>query len=217
MKPEDILNYILNKYNVASEGKMPVEIPDTGRLDLAKLFHELGFKVGAEIGVGDGSYSKTLFETNPGVKMYGVDVWKIYDNYTAYFTETIAQYYEEVRRYFAPFPNYEIIKELSVDAVKRFDDNSLDFVYIDSNHQEPYITQDITEWSKKVRPGGIISGHDYCSGIKAENGTRYFDVIKATQKYAADNDIKPWFVLGLGERFPGIIKDRSRSWFWIKP
>ena len=104
-----------------------------------------------------------------------------------------------------------------MDAVNRFEDNSLDFVYIDANHTEPFVTQDITEWSKKVRPGGVVSGHDYYSGSKDNRGTRFFDVIKATHKYTKDNNIKPWFVLGLGERLPGLVKDRSRSWFWVKP
>ncbi|MCH7513766.1 MAG: hypothetical protein IH947_07460, partial [Bacteroidetes bacterium] len=41
------------------EGKK-VEIPNCGREDLAKFFVEMGFKVGAEIGVDKGEFTKVL-------------------------------------------------------------------------------------------------------------------------------------------------------------
>ena len=216
MNPNHTLNYIYNKYSIVSDEKMPIEIPNAGRADLARLLNELNFEVGAEIGVANGVYSKQLCRANPRMKFYGIDAWETYGNYGDYSAETLALYYDEVKKYFASFPNYEIIKESSMDAVNRFEDNSLDFVYIDANHTEPFITQDIAEWSKKVRPGGIVSGHDYIKGIKAENGTRFFDVIKVTHKYTKANSINPWFVLGLGNRLPGLVKDISRSWFWVK-
>jgi predicted O-methyltransferase YrrM len=46
-------------------------------------------------------------------------------------------------------------------AADDFLDNSLDFVYIDAGHRFDDVVQDIIKWTKKVRKGGIISGHDY--------------------------------------------------------
>ena len=48
-----------------------------------------------------------------------------------------------------------------MEAIKDFEPNSLDFVYIDANHDKEHVTEDIEEWAKIVRPGGIVSGHDY--------------------------------------------------------
>ncbi len=48
-----------------------------------------------------------------------------------------------------------------MDALEDFEDNSLDFVYIDGDHNFKHISEDIYEWTKKVRSGGIVSGHDY--------------------------------------------------------
>jgi predicted O-methyltransferase YrrM len=48
-----------------------------------------------------------------------------------------------------------------MDAVKDFADGSLDFVYIDGHHGFKYVAEDIWEWHKKVRKGGIVAGHDY--------------------------------------------------------
>src|SRR3990167_3574322 len=57
--------------------------------------------------------------------------------------------------------DYTIIGEYSINASIDFLDNSLDFVYIDANHTLPHITADIFAWERKVKRGGIISGHDY--------------------------------------------------------
>lgn len=208
------LDFIIKKYNIDPNGKLPIEIPNVGKGDLAKLLQELDFKVGVEVGVAEGKYSRKLCRINHQMKLYGVDAWKIYGDYADYSAEKLDLLYEQVKKESAQYLNYEIIKEFSTDAVKRFEDNSLDFVYIDANHYEPYITQDITEWSKKIRKGGIVSGHDYFRGYS--NG-RAFDVIKAVNKYAKENNIKPWFVLGLAAKIPGLVRDTSRSWLWVKP
>ncbi len=200
------LDYIIKKYNIDPSGEVPIEIPNVGRDDLAKLIHELDFRAGVEVGVAEGNYSKKLCEANPQMKIYGVDPWEAYINYSPQYIKLL---YERAKERLAPFPNYKIMKESSMNAVKKFKDNSLDFVYIDANHKDPYITEDINEWSKKIKSGGIISGHDYFN-------RRSFDVIEATQKYTKDNNIKPWFVLGLPAKVPGLVRDASRSWFWVK-
>ena len=49
----------------------------------------------------------------------------------------------------------------SLEAVKAFEDGSLDLVFIDGSHLEPDVRDDITAWRPKVRAGGLLSGHDY--------------------------------------------------------
>ncbi len=206
------LDYIIKKYNIDPTGKLPIEIPNVGKNDLANLLHELDFKVGAELGVAEGKYSRKLCRANPQMKLYGIDAYKVYDNYSDYSADTLSSLYEQVKKAFTQYSNYEIIKKFSTDAIKRFKDNSLDFIYIDANHSNPYVTEDIVEWSKKVRPGGIVSGHDYIN-LRG----KACHVIEATQKYTKKNNIKPWFILGLSAKIPGMIRDASRSWFWVKP
>lgn len=48
----------------------------------------------------------------------------------------------------------------SAEAAPRFADRSLDFVYVDGNHQERYVRQDLALWWPKIRPGGVLAGHD---------------------------------------------------------
>lgn len=48
--------------------------------------------------------------------------------------------------------------ELVVDV---FEDNSLDFVYIDGNHAYDWVKQDIQLWWPKLKKNGLLMGHDY--------------------------------------------------------
>ncbi len=55
------------------------------------------------------------------------------------------------------------IKERSDLAAARFDDASVDFVFIDADHAYDAVKKDIDAWLPKVRNGGIVSGHDAAS------------------------------------------------------
>lgn len=52
-------------------------------------------------------------------------------------------------------------KTSSLEYVKNVEDNSIDFIYIDGNHQYSSVKEDILSWLPKIKKGGIISGHDY--------------------------------------------------------
>jgi len=100
-----------------------------------------------------------------------------------------------------------------MEAVKVFENNSLDFVYIDGNHEFRYFAEDIYEWPKKVRKGGIISGHDYFTPVQKE----VCAVQPVLHAYIGWNDIVTWYVLGSKRRHaPGEKRERFRSWFWVK-
>ena len=215
------LDYIINKYNIKEKDKMtfPIEIPNIGRNDLAKLFAELGFTVGAEIGTEQGEYAKVLCKANRKMKLYCVDPWIVYDDYTDYRKEIMVRNYQRTKEILPSF-NCVIIEKYSMDAVKDFADNSLDFVYIDANHNFQNVTNDIHEWLKKIKVGGIISGHDYftkkCPIVNGRRTNRSHHVKEVIDGYTRAYDIRPWFVLGRKDPNPGEIRDRWRSWFWVK-
>jgi predicted O-methyltransferase YrrM len=114
--------------------------------------------------------------------------------------------------------NCEIIRKTSMDAVKDFVDNSLDFVYIDGNHKFEYVVNDLAEWSKKVRPGGIVSGHDWIK-MALSSTTKNNDPIEvqaAVRGFIDAYRIRPLFILGTNAVVEGQLRDKVRSWFWVK-
>lgn len=211
------LDKIITKFNlVANEKvKMPIELPDFGRDQLTYLFAELGFNKGVEIGVRGGTYSRKLCEANPNLTLYGIDPYIAYDDYTDMKLRRTFNNFEQVaREELEPFKSrYTFIKKFSSEAVKEFDDKSLDFAYLDGNHEFAYVTEDIHLWSKKIRPGGIIAGHDYfkhdpISGTKCH-------VYQVLNGYTEAHNIRPWFVLGNKAYIKGEVRDKPRSWMFI--
>jgi hypothetical protein len=53
------------------------------------------------------------------------------------------------------------IRMTSIEASKLYEDNSLDFVFIDGAHDYFNVKQDIEHWLPKVKSGGYIAGDDY--------------------------------------------------------
>jgi len=207
------LEYILNKFNIKDYSKtvMPIEIPNYGRANLAELFKELGFKVGVEIGTERGLYAQVLCEANPGVHLFCIDPWIAYKGYYDHtWQEKISKSYEIAKQTLEPY-NCTIIRKFSMDAIKDFKDNSLDFVYIDGNHRFEFVVDDFS-WEKKVRPGGIISGHDFIRFSHQRN----CHVTEAVTGYTLSYLISPWFLLGTRRRIRDQIRDRCRSFMWVK-
>lgn len=209
------LDYLVKKYNIDLTQPSPIEIAGVGRLDLLRWFKELDFKVGAEIGVDEGNYSKLILDTNEQMKLYAVDPWLKHDEYREYDSqEHLDRVYE---RYVTRMKNEiqdgrcVIIRKKSMDALADFEDESLDFVYIDANHEGEHPYNDLKGWAKKVRKGGIIAGHDFVR-VRFLN----FTIKDALEKYTKENNIHPWFVLGWHARQPGVVRDRTRSWMIIK-
>lgn len=71
---------------------------------------------------------------------------------------------QEVRRLLAPAASVigELSASLSWDGAALYGDASLDYVYIDADHHYEPVCRDIDAWLPKVKPGGIIAGHDFC-------------------------------------------------------
>ncbi len=209
------LAHILTKYKLDPNTKrMPIEIPNVGRDDLPILFHELGFKVGVEIGVESGLYSIVLAERNPGVKLFCIDSWKHYNGYRDHVSqEKLDGFYLKAKERCAPY-DITLIRKFSMDAVKEFADDSLDFVYVDGNHDLPHVIEDSFWWSTKLRRGGIMSGHDF---IRRHNITDRVHVVQAIHCFTDVYQIRPWFVLGSQAKDEGLVRDETRSYMWVKP
>src|SRR3990167_6988954 len=114
----DTLKVILKKFNLEYKDstKMPLEIRDFDREGMAGLFNELGFKRGVEVGVRNGGYSAILCRDIPGVKLYGVDPYKVHRGYLDHTNQSsLDKFHEEAKVKLAPYPSYEFIKKYSMD------------------------------------------------------------------------------------------------------
>jgi hypothetical protein len=187
--------------------ELGLNIGNSSRNDLPDLFIDLGFKEGVELGTRNGDFALKICQA--GLKLNCVDSWLDYPDYTSpddnWQTQLNGQY-EKTKKLLATF-SANIIRKLSMDAVKDFKDESLDFIYIDANHDFKYVIEDIFEWSKKIRKGGVIAGHDYFQFDSREK-FKNMRVKEAVDAYTNAYGITPWYIIG--------DKDKIKSFFWIK-
>lgn len=179
------------------------------RRELAKYFKKLGFKIGAEIGVAEGKYSKVICEENPGINLFCVDNWEAYEGYRDFAKKTTYEHlYKTAQETLLPL-GCTLIKKMSADAAKDFENKSLDFVYIDANHAYHAVKEDIEIWSPKVRIGGVVSGHDYYLMPSGNAG-----VIKAVDEYITKHDFE-LYLTAWNPDYPEV-DERQPSWYFTK-
>ena len=202
------VEFLLNKYHLDATQPNPLMVPQAGRDELLELFRDLGFKIGVEIGVQRGNYAEKMFKVIPGLEYYGVDAWTHYEGYRDIRASDRGQaaYDELFKNTTAKLAPYgaHLIRKWSTEAYKDFPDNFFDFVYIDGNHEFEHVTEDIANWSKKLKKGGIISGHDYARIHSSNLKLHCKDVVDG---WTASHNIKPLFVFS---------KDSSPNWLWFK-
>lgn len=194
-------------------GTSPRDIPNVGRDDLAQLFAQLNFTEGAEIGTEYGLYAETLCKANPELHLSCIDPYTAYPGYREHTSQSkLNGIYEQAQERLAPY-NCDIVRYTSVAASATFKKESLDFVYIDGNHGLMHVIQDLYHWISKVRKGGIVAGHDF---IRRDHPGYAMHVVQAMYAYTQCYAIDPWFVLGRKAIIDGEVRDRPRSWMFVK-
>ena len=197
----DASEYLHNIY-VKSQQVSPVRIRKFNRKRLLEFFAELGYTTGAEVGVAEGWFSEGMLKIIPNLKLYSIDPWSpVKENLRSKRVgKDLAQSrYENAKNRLGKYPGCVMVKNISTEAARDIEFYSLDFVYIDGAHTFDYVMEDIITWARRVRKGGIVSGHDYY---------RFRDagVVQAVDLYTHMHSITEYF----------LTDDRTPSWFWVK-
>lgn len=121
----------------------------------------------AEIGVWEGGFSRRILEVCAPAELHLIDPWL----YQPEFGNTgfgrkkneflMEQKYQDVVAAFKDEPAVRIHRATSEEALSALPEGCLDWVYIDGNHNEPFIGNDLALCLRKVKPNGIIAGDDF--------------------------------------------------------
>jgi Methyltransferase domain len=163
------------------------------RDSLPFLLNQRGLKgVGVEVGVKRGRFSETILRGWRGRKLISVDAWleAPADEYMDVGNapqEEHEQFYRETIERLARFGDRsEVWRTTSVEAAARMERGSLDFVYIDARHDYDSVKEDLDAWFDKLRPGGVIAGHDYVDG---DFGLGVFGVKSAVDEFFGERGL----------------------------
>ena len=66
-----------------------------------------------------------------------------------------------------------LYKETSIQAVTHFDDNLLDFIYIDGDHTYKSVSKELELYYPKVKSRGVMGGHDFFSRFSKCNPSSF--------------------------------------------
>lgn len=185
------------------------------REDFPFLFNRLGLTgMGVEIGVQRGDFSKHLLQYWTGKKLYMVDSWRHLKGYLDMANGDHNIQLDNMAKAFMSVYEADsratMIREYSVEAANLFADHSLDFVFLDGDHSYVAVKADIEAWSPKIRPEGILCGHDYTTdkfdpngpyGImfppqpNSTNSVAEFGVKKAVDEWEKESGIKVYIAL----------------------
>jgi len=142
---------------------IPMRGPGRDPVDLVKWMPQCDLFV--EIGVYAGEFSRFILESGKVKTLVAVDPWS--NGYDAAdgasesdlrgaeraFDERLAPWLADGR--------CRKIKLPSLEAARVFHEGQICMVYIDACHTYEAVKADIRTWRPKIKPGGILAGHDY--------------------------------------------------------
>lgn len=142
--------------------------------DIPTIISEIKNPVGVEIGTAEGHTTEYLLDTISDLTLYGIDPYPEYidwDGNMPAYDENKKQHHKKVEKF---LDRYTHVYKLSDDASSDFEDESLDFVFIDGLHTYEQVLKDCINYYPKLKKGGYIIGHDFARIQGVNNAVREF-------------------------------------------
>jgi hypothetical protein len=186
------------------------------RIELGDLANDLGFTTAVEIGTHQGVFADGFLSKFKGT-LSCVDPWSdpsppphatflpafVWTSPGRQFDADLAQFVLHKK-----YPDRVVFFQMkSLDFAATLADESQEFIYIDGLHDIPNVKADILAFWPKLKPGGILAGHDYVFGDpRAVGDIALFGVAAAVNWFAVENglDLK-------------VTNESISSWYFQKP
>ena len=180
--PSDQANFAGDKDTPYRPYDFTISYPDIRSLLLAidLMGEDL---IGAEVGVYRAESFCTILQVCQNVKtLYGVDPWKAYHDQIGGGTMRIEPKDIDLAREMALHyiewtgerDKAEILEMTSAEGAEKFEDESLDFVFVDSYLSMQDVVDHMEDWYPKVKVGGLVCGHDYNDREKVAAGVDHW-------------------------------------------
>lgn len=148
--------------------------PFRGRINIATMLNDMGLTgIAVEVGTHRGEFAAALRSRWDGSILHCVDPWAVMPSYEAQarFLPAIGgdgvNREADMRAARNILDNtgldYALHRMTSREFADRTEPESLDFVFLDGDHEPPVCNEDVFLWWHKLRRGGVLAGHDVVS------------------------------------------------------
>ena len=239
MPPNDGMPLYKNRFKVPKENIMYYAL--SSREAILQCLPKNG--IGAEIGVAQGAYSEQILQLANPQALHLIDPWshlepgsdllegnallsgisQRIESGTSVFEmppqNTIGDsQFEEVVTRFASDKRVHLHRQYSYKAVQDFPEQYFDFVYVDGNHNYEFVLRDLHDFSGKLKPGGLLFGHDFFEDQFARDN--HYGVIDAVNSFVKRTNYRlfmltwePFSTFCLAEDFSGFAGQFLRNCF----
>ena len=135
----------------------------------------------AELGVNRGEFSNEILGTTVPAVLHLVDIWGTNRYHDGLFDEVKEKFKDKIESKVV-----RIHRKLSTDAASDFEDGYFDMIYIDTDHSYATTRDELLAYLPKMKPDGIIAGHDYSMGNWIS--TYRYGVIEAVHEFCVEHD-----------------------------
>ena len=159
---------------------------------LVELLKDRESIIGVEIGCDEGVTTEYLLESLPQLKLYSIDPYSTYIDWNGNPVHESKFSYERAMARTARFGDrFTLIKEQADIAKVNFEDESLDFIFIDGLHTYDGVTLDCQNYYPKMKNGSLFSGHDY--NVISVVGNAVRDFAKSVDKEILQTEVDVWY------------------------
>ncbi len=114
-----------------------------------------------EVGVFAGDFSEEIINRVNPERIYLLDRWISGEITSTGVTSTGIELHRKVVDKFSSNPSVTIVRMDEFQATSKFDDASVDWVFLDTIHTKKVVERQLAEWLPKIKIGGFILGHDF--------------------------------------------------------
>lgn len=183
------------------------------RLDLIKILPPGALL--AEVGTWRAYFATEILNNTPVGRLFCVDPWQGQTGNCSENEKTVAEHEADLSetkhhlRGHLPSGRVRVVRGFSVDVATN--DRTippLDGVYVDADHTYQACFDDLTAWSKRLKPNGVLMGHDYTANEFSKKWN--WGVIEAVRDFCAKYG---WQITHLtDEDFASYRLERISEW-----
>lgn len=145
---------------------------------------------GAEVGCAYGANAGMILSQWHGTNLYMIDPWskRPEGEYLEPTNDTanFEGWYADCQALAKQYEIVSLLRMPSIEGAKLFAGNQLDWVYIDGAHDYRNVLADLDAWWPKVKPGGVVAGHDFYNNTEPPH---YCEVEKAVRRWFEERNL----------------------------